>query len=192
MRPPAAASRPASERGAVSVSAILLIAAAAALAYAVLGATVTDPDTYGTVAIPSKSTAELPGTEVELSLAVPEGASVSNPPTDLRIGVSQAGHDPLRVDARGGEEVTEDGFTIRPVAAVFPPTTGAYVVDVASPEAALAGGRLMIGEGKTGAIGTRFERIGELITGPFGILALVLIATALLLPAFGRALRNNR
>jgi hypothetical protein len=98
----------------------------------------------------------------------------------------------LRVDARGGEETTEDGYTIRPVAAVFPTSAGPYEVDVVSSEAALAGGRLMIGEGKTGAIGTRFERIGELITGPFGILAGVLVLIAILLPSFQRALRDNR
>jgi hypothetical protein len=189
---PAPSKRLAEERGAVSVTAVLLLAAAAALAYAILGATVTDSDTYGSAAIPSKTSVDLPGGEVELSIAVPAGASLTPfPPPDLRISVGQPGQDPLRVDARGGEEVEEDGYIIRPVAAVFP-SQGAYEIDVTSNTAAAVGGRLLIGEGTTGAIGTRFERIGELITGPFGILALILLVLALLLPSFQRALRNNR
>jgi hypothetical protein len=78
------------------------------------------------------------------------------------------------------------------VAAVFPSAEGIYEIDVESDAAAAVGGRLMIGQGTTGAIGARFEKIGELITGPFGILAIVLIVLALLLPSFQRAVRNNR
>lgn len=185
--------RPADERGAISVTGVLLLAALAALVYAVLGATVTDPDTYGDVPIPSKSTLELPGSETELALAIPSATTLSQfPPPDLRISVGQPGEEPLRVDARGGEEVGQDGYSLRRVAVVFPPVAGAYTVEVTSEQAAAVGGRLLLGEGTTGAIGARFERIGELITGPFGILAIVLVVLAMLLPSFQRALRDNR
>lgn len=182
-----------SQRGAVSVTAILLVAGAAALIYAVLGVTVKKSDSYGDVPIPSRSTAELPGGEVDLSLAIPAGAALPQvPPPDLRISVRRPGGDPLRVDSRGGDAEEEDGYSVRRVAAVFPPDEGSYEVEVTSNAAAAAGGRLRIGEGATGAIGARFERIGDLITGPFGILGLVLVALALLWPSFQRALRAQR
>lgn len=177
----------------MSVTAVLLLAALGALVYAVLGATVTDPDTFGDVPIPSKSTLELPGSEIELALAVPSGAALGQvPPPDLQISVGQPGQEPLRVDPRGGEEAEQDGYMVRRVAVVFPPAAAAYTVEVTSEQAAVVRGRLFLGEGKTGAIGARFERVGELITGPFGILAIVLFALAMLLPSFRRALHDNR
>lgn len=105
------------------VSVILLLAAAAALLYAVLGATVTDPDTYGTVPIPSDSLVELPGRETEISLATPADVA-GGLPGDLGISVTGPDGAPLRLDARGGAGYAQDDFAIRPVGAVFPPTRG--------------------------------------------------------------------
>jgi hypothetical protein len=171
---------------------ILLIAASAALLYAILGATVTDPDSYGTVPIPSESSVELPGQETEISLAFPAAAAAAVLPSDLRISIAGADGTALRVDARGGESYEQDDLSIRPVAAVFPPAAGAYEVRVTSEQAAGRSGQLMFGEGPIGSIGARFERLGELVTGPFGVLAGVLLLIAVLLPPFRRAVARQR
>jgi len=172
------------------VSVILLIAAAAALLYAILGATVTDPDSHGTVPIPSDSLVELPEGETEISLATPVAAAAGLP-GDLRVSVAGEDGVALTVDARGGEEYEQDDLAVRPIGAVFPAAAGAYEVNVTSEEAAGRGSQLMFGEGPVGTIGARFERIGELITGPFGILAGALLLVAVLLPPFRRALARQ-
>ncbi len=168
------------------------IAAAAALLYAILGATVNDADSYATVPIPSDALVELPGGETEISLATPVAAT-GGLPADLRIAVVGQDGVALDVDARGGED---ESRTIRgpsSCAAVRRPSgAGTYEVTVTSDAAAARGSQLMFGEGPVGTIGARFERLGELVAGPFGILAGVLLAVAILLPPFRRALARQR
>jgi hypothetical protein len=182
------------ESGAVSVSALLWLAAGAVLIYALFSAYYGDVDRFGRVAVPGQATVDLPSGESDISYVEQtaegaEGADVEVP-ADLELSVvSVATGDAVELDPRGGRAEEGDGETIRPVAAVDPPAEGIYEVRVSSREAAgRAGPQLAFGESPFGAFGDRLSRVVDLLAGTFGIVLAALVLAAIVAPRLQRAL----
>lgn len=184
-----------SDLGAVSVSLLLWLAVAGVLLYALFGASGGDADRFGEVPVPGAAILELPGGEVELSYTeriTAAGAEVQ-PPADLRVTVvSTATRQAVEVDARGSSQGEQDGRVVRLFGSVNPPAAGTYEVRATSTQAAgRADPRLAFGDSPFGAIGDRLSRVGDLLTGPLGILLAALVIMAVLAPRAQRILRRR-
>lgn len=173
-----------SERGAVSVTGILVLAVVGVLAYALFGAVATDPDRYGRVAIPSNSWVSLPDAETGIGIVKRNGANgaEARAPSDLRIQViDPKTEEPVRVDARGGGQ-TGSGESRWQIAAIDPPSSGIYqvIVTTSEPASGVGPAALSFGQSPVGAVGDRFSEVGDLVIGPVGaIIALALLLIAL-------------
>jgi hypothetical protein len=177
------------ERGGIPISVLLVIAAAVVLVYAALSASSGDPDRYGRLAVPSNSLVELPSAEVQISYAqvVPAGAAAGPLPTDLRVIVTDPDTgEPLTVNSSGAEERTEEGEVFRPFARVDPPGAGTYEIQVTAKPSLDKPGQLALGESALGAVSDRFSKLGDEITGPYGVIAGVLLVAAFLVPYLRR------
>jgi hypothetical protein len=183
------------EDGAVPVSVLLVLAALAALIYAVFGAATGDVDRYGRVPVPSSAVLHLPEASTDISYVEPDsgGGGELTLPQDLLIRIAPVGSDrPLELDSRGGETDTQGAEQIRRVAEVRPPGAGAYKVQVRSKDAASRPTpQLAFGESPFSAFGDRLANVGDLITGRYGVLAGVLLIGALAAPPVQRALRRR-
>jgi len=178
-----------SERGAVSVSGLLVLAVVGVLAYALFGAVATDPDRYGRVAIPSNTWVSLPDAETGIGVVKrPGGGAGARAPADLRIQViDPKTNEQVRVDARGGGQ-TGSGESRWQIAAVDPPSSGIYQVIVTTSEPARGVGpaQLSFGQSPVGAVGDRFAEVGDLVIGPVGAIAGLILLLLMLRPRFQR------
>lgn len=181
--------RLAAERGAIPISVLLMVAAGAVLVYAALSAGSGDPNRYGRLAVPSKSVVSLPAAEVEISYAqvVPPGGTAAPLPEDLRITVTDTETRlPVTVNSSGASESTVDGELLRPFARVDPPGAGPYEIKVEARPSLSKPGQLALGESPIGAVGDRLSALGDEITGPYGIIAGVLLVAAFVVPPLRR------
>lgn len=182
------------QSGAVSISLLLWLAVAGVLLYALFGASSGDIDRFGRVSVPGSAFLDLPGGESDISYvedAATAGSDVQAP-TDLRVLLisTQTGVG-IEVDSRGGNPSEQDGEVVRPYGAVNPPSEGLYEVRVTSNEAATRPNpQLAFGDSPFGAIGDRLSRVGDLITGPFGVLLGALVIAAIVAPRAQRILRR--
>lgn len=172
-----------SERGAVSVSGLLVLAVVGVLAYALFGAVATDPDRYGRVAIPSNTWVSLPDAETGIGVVKrPGGGAGARAPADLRIQViDPKTNEQVRVDARGGGQ-TGSGESRWQIAAIDPPSSGLYqvIVTTSEPASGVGPAALSFGQSPVGAVGDRFSEVGDLVIGPVGaIIALALLLLAM-------------
>lgn len=187
----------AAEDGAVSVSTLLVLAAVAALIYAVFGAATGDPDRYGRVPVPTAGAVpvNLPSTPTDISYLEPEqgGSSTLSAPGDLLVRVTPAGtKQPLPLNSRGGSSSSSGGDLVRPVAEVNPPAAGVFEVEVKSKQAlGRSSPEVGFGESPLSAFGDRLANVGDLITGPYGIAAGVLLMGALVAPSLQRSLKRR-
>jgi hypothetical protein len=186
----------AAEDGAVSVSILLVLAAVAALIYAVFGAATGDVDRYGRVAVPSTTALNLPKGSTDISYIEPDrggGGGNLAVPRDLLVVVKPFGsEEPLELNSRGGDTATEGGERIQRIAEVRPSVAGGYEVQVRSKGAASRPNpQLAFGESPLSAFGDRISNVGDLITGRYGILAGVLLVGALVAPPVQRAVRRR-
>lgn len=187
--------RVAAQDGAVPVSVLLVLAALAALIYAVLGAATGDVDRYGRVPVPSSAVLTLPKASTDITYIEPDGGAGGElaVPQDLRITVSPVGaQGSLELNSRGGESSTEGSERVLRVAEVRPPAAGAYRVQVRSKDAvSRPSPQLAFGESPLSAFGDRVANVGDLVTGRYGILAGVLLVGALVAPPVQRAIRRR-
>lgn len=187
----------AAEDGAVSVSTVLVLAAVAALLYAVFGAATGDPDRYGRVPVPTAGAVpvKLPSTPTDISYMEPDqgGSSTLVLPRDLLVIVTPAGSkQPLPLNSRGGSSSSSGGDLTRAVAEVNPPTAGVYEVEVKSKQAlGRPSPEVGFGESPLSAAGDRLSNVGDLVTGPYGIAAGVLLVGALVAPTVQRSLKRR-
>ena len=125
--------------------------------------------------------------------AAPAGGQAAPPPADLRILVRdlETG-ELLQVNSNGGDQSTEGDEILRPVARVDPPGAGVYEIRVTGSTGAALAPQIAFGESPIGAVGDRFSKLGELISGPYGILAGALLLAAMLAPSVRRALQSAK
>lgn len=182
----------ADQSGAISVSALLWLAVAGVLIYALLSAYYGDRDRFGRVPVPGEAIVDLPSVEADISYAedAVDGAPEMVAPGDLRIEVHAAGTGAgLDIDPRGSTTSEEDGQVLRSVAAVNAPEAGLYEIRATSSEAAARPGpELLIGESPFGAFGDRLSRVVDLLQGPIGVVLAILVVAAIAIPRLLRAI----
>ena len=182
------------QSGAVSVSALLWLAVAGVLIYALLAAYYGEVDRFGRVAVPGQGTVDLPAGASDISYAEQAvgGASEVEVPADLEVQVTSAATGQgLEIDPRGGGESEKDGEVLRAVGSVDPPAAGLYDVQVLSSEAASRPNpQLAFGESPFGAFGDRLSRVVDLLSGTIGIVLAALVVAAIAIPRLLRALER--
>jgi hypothetical protein len=189
-QPPARSLR--GQSGAVSVSALLWLAAGAVLIYALFAAYYGDFDRFGRVAVPGQATVDLPDGESDISYVeqAGDGGAEVEVPADLEVSVvSVATGDAAEITPRGSRAEERDGEAIRSLGAVDPSAEGLHEVTVTSREAAgRAGPQLAFGESPFGAFGDRLSRVVDLLNGTFGIVLAALVLAAIVAPRLQRAM----
>lgn len=160
--------------------------------YLLLGAFEGDSDSFGEVPIPSTTSVELQGGEVDLFYAEQVQGSQESPslavPPDLGYTITAMNGESVRIDTRGGDVETTDSGVARVVAAAFVPDDGTYSVRVTSDEAARRSApALTFGQSPFQAVAERFDGVVDELNGPTGIAAAAALGLLFLLPMLRRA-----
>jgi hypothetical protein len=184
-----------SQRGAIGVGTVILVALGAAFVYLLLGASEGDSDHFGSAPVPSTSRVELPEGDTDVYYFEATATDSSLPfevPADLRFTVIGPGGEAVRVDSRGGEVEEVEGGSTKVVGSVLAPEEGTYEVRVTSNEAAARPSpQLTFGQSPFQAVQSRGEDLVEELKGPPGIALLAILVGLMFLPALRRALRRD-
>lgn len=141
-----------------------------------------DTDRDGRVAVPGAAALELPAGEVDLFYAEDVNLGDSeelSPPRDLELRVVDPAGEPLAIRRRSGQQVGGGGGTATLIGSIDVPAAGAYEISTRSTEAASrAVPEITLGESPFDQVGERAGDVADVIIGPLGIAALVLLILA--------------
>ena len=138
-----------------------------------------DTDRDGRVPVPGSAVLELEPGEVDLFYAedidLGDTGSLS-PPRDLAVRVAPVGGAPLEIRLRSGQEVSGDGGTATLIGSIDVVESGPYEVTTQSADAASRSvPEVTLGVSPFDLIGDRLGDVLDVIFGPVGLIALVVL-----------------